>query len=181
MSRKEYVAKIKIKNNLILSRILERWPNVAQFCDANGLSTTGVGNFINMKERALLKDGQWSALALRLADALDVLVGDLFTEEQAQADLLSNEAFVEMDRQQALTMSSGFMELENKQEVALLLGKANLTAKEQAVVLGIANDKTHVELGRELGVSSTRVGQCEHRALSKLRIAARWIRESEEA
>jgi hypothetical protein len=46
----EYVIHAKLKNNLILSRILAQHRTVAEFCKQFGLSNSIVGDLINMKK-----------------------------------------------------------------------------------------------------------------------------------
>lgn len=172
MSRKEYVALVKIKNNLILSRILEQFPNVAQFCKQHNLSQMEVGRLVNMKEPAMRNDGSWSMAAWRLADALCEHPSELFTEEQAQADLERNEAYIEMTRQQALAMSDPMIELENKDEVRALMDIAKLSEKERLVLSQrFENDETKEGIGKSLGVTGNRINQIEEKALRKLRHA----------
>ena len=84
----EYIIHAKVKNNLILSRIMAAgYRSVADFCKKNNLEQVGIGQLINMKIPAKNKKDGWRAEPLRLADALDVDVEVLFSEEQRTVEL----------------------------------------------------------------------------------------------
>lgn len=174
----EYVIHAKLKNNLILARILAVAPTVAAFCERNGLSQTAIGNYIAMKKSALTKAGEWRADARKLADALCVDVSEIFTDEQARAELQSNEAYVEMSRQQALACVDPLRAIDQREFVARLLDRAqNLNTRERMVLsmrfgLDDGEARTLDTIGDALGVTRVRVDQIEQKALRKLRFAA---------
>lgn len=173
MSIAEYVIHAKVKNNLILSRILQKAPNVAQFCKESGLSQNLVGKFINMKSPALLRCGDWSVEAERLAQALAVEPEDLFSEEQATASLKSNEAFLELTRRQALEMTCPREALESAGVVSALFARTNLTKMEEKVMrLRYEDDMTLTEAAGDIRRTVERVRQIEAKALRKMREAA---------
>lgn len=167
----EYVIHAKVKNNLILSRILERYPNVNAFCVAHGFQATRIGDFVNMKERAYSRrKGGWTQSALKLADALEVTVEELFTEEQAVAKLKSNEAFIEMSRQQALEMADPLRALEDSNLVKRMMEAAGLSDRQVKVLaLRFKKDMTLEEVGKALDLTRERVRQIEQGALRKMR------------
>jgi RNA polymerase sigma factor (sigma-70 family) len=171
----EYIIHARIKNNLILKRILARYKNVNEFCNANGLRADVVGQLINLKKPALSKRNRvnspkWTRKAQRLADALGVLPEDLFTEEQASAELCSNQAFIEMTRQQALSLVDPLVALEARELVTKMLSNTKLSERHKEVLrLRFNEDLALEEIGQRLGVSANRAMQIEAQALRKLR------------
>lgn len=172
---REYVLHVKVKNNLILGRILQRHETVAEFCRVWDLPQTKVGALINMKDPALTTRGAWTKYALDVADALGELPEDLFTEEQRTARLAQNEAFVEMSRQQALAACGDFASaLENRDFVEKLLARATHTKQQRRVLdmrygLQTGVPMLEAEVAEALGLSKTRVNQIEAKALRRLR------------
>lgn len=177
---KEYVIHAKLKNNLLLSRILENHKNVAQFCKAHGLRMSEVGRFINLKEPAVytktsyfLVEGEWTKAAKRLAEALGVNPEEIFADEQKFAKLKSNEAWIEMSRRQMLEMSDPLEAIEAPQVVKKLFDAACLTKRERRVLEwrnGIDCDAmTFDEVGAILDVTKETVRRIEARALRKMR------------
>lgn len=170
---KEYVIQAKVKNNLILSRILESYSSVSQFCLVNDLNNTTVGRFINMQAPALTPGGAWNNAALKLADALGEDPSDLFTTEQAEAKLKTNEAYIEMSRQQVLALSDPLQVLEASDLVTKLLGNCNLSSREEAVLqLRFYDELSLDDIGKRLEISTERVRQIEAKSLRKLRKTA---------
>jgi DNA-directed RNA polymerase specialized sigma24 family protein len=170
----EYVIHAKVKNNLILGRVHRLgYRTVSEFARSFDLNQSDVGRLINMKEPALTRDGAWTPTALRLADALDLLPEDLFTEEQRVAQLKSNEAYIELSRQQALSMADPIDVLENSNVVEAIMKVANLTNREKMVLrLRYSDGLTLDECGGPLGVTRERVRGIQNKALSKLRTAS---------
>lgn len=173
--RQEYVIHAKVKNNLILSRVLESHKNVASFCKAHGLEQSTIGQFINMKAPALTCDGEWRLAALRLSDALMCHPGELFDEEQRVAELASNEVFIEATREQAMRIASGSIEqFENREFVGKLLDR--LTRRQANVLrMRFYDDLTLEECAASLDVTRERVRQIELLALRRLRKFAGYV------
>lgn len=170
----EYVIHAKVKNNLIFQRIRDAgFETVSAFCRAHKLQDSVVGEFINMKRPALNKSGDWSGLAMRLAEALGVLPDELFTEEQATLALKRNTAYIEMSREQALSMTDPAVLLEQHDLLGKLIANAHLSPRQEKVLmLRYANEKTLNEVGEALNLSGARVRQIEETALTKLRITS---------
>lgn len=96
-AEKDYRVLVKVKNNHILSAIERKgYQNVAQFCEAHGLSQVEVGLFVNLKKSPLTKNGDWREPVQRIAVALDVCPSMLFDEAQ-YTPIEKNEATLELD------------------------------------------------------------------------------------
>lgn len=169
--RPEYVIHAKLKNNLLLSRILERYSNVAEFCTQCGLSQSVVGEFINLKLSAITKmRADWRPSAIRIAQALSCEPDDLFSEEQKTVQLASNEAYVEMRSRQIASMTDPMLAIENAGLFDRILNDGKLSDRQRNVLrLRYQFDKTLDEAAATLNVTRERVRQIEAKALSKLR------------
>lgn len=176
--RNEYVIEAKLKNNLILSRVLEHSKTVHQFCMEHDLSPTQVGNLINMKlSPTNKKDGDWTLPAIRLASALCVHPEALFFDEQRTLELKTNVAFIELSRQEAIAFSSGTERLEAAQVANSLLG--NLRPRERMVLsLRYLEDKTLEDVASSFDLTRERIRQIEMGALRKLRRISQFEDES---
>ena len=173
----EYVIHAKVKNNLILSRILAQYPTVAAFCRSFGLKQTAVGNLINMKEKALNADG-WTNTAAKLAEALGELPDDLFTEEQATASLRTNEAYVELSRQQVLAMRDPIEALEDSDLVSKIVSTSRAPARyTDAALRFFRDDETLESIGKRYGVTRERARQMAEKGLRHLKYSAQTILE----
>lgn len=169
----DYVIHAKLKNGNLLRAILAVSPNVAQFCKEHGLSQSAVGDFINLKNPALLESGGWKESALRLADILGVLPDELFVEEQQTVRLETNKAYIEIGRQQALSCVTGLEKIEQQIDVKRVVDKlmANSTPREKIVIdCRYTQDMTLDETAKRIGVSTARVRQIEANALRRARI-----------
>lgn len=169
----DYVIHAKLKNGNLLRAILAVSPNVAQFCKEHGLSQSAVGDFINLKNPALLESGGWKESALRLADILGVLPDELFVEEQQTVRLETNQAYIEISRQQALSCVTGLEKIEQQIDVNRVVDKlmANSTPREKIVIdCRYTQDMTLDETAKRIGVSTARVRQIEANALRRARI-----------
>jgi RNA polymerase sigma factor (sigma-70 family) len=166
----DYVIHAKLKNNRLLRRILEDSETVNEFCRKYNLNPSAVGCMVNMKKKALGEDG-WRKIVIDLCDILMCSPEDLFTEEQAEAQLKSNEAFVEMTRQQALQFSEQGLSDEDRSEIRrLIFDDAPLTSKEKLVLkMRFEDECTFEEVGQKLDLSHERIRQIEAKALRKLR------------
>jgi DNA-directed RNA polymerase specialized sigma subunit len=177
--RNEYVIHAKLKNNLLLSRILERYPNVAQFCREHELSNSAVGELIGLKKKARHRKN-WITLAKRLADALSCEPEDLFTEEQSQTSLATNEVFIDISRDRALAMANPLEGIEAKQLLDILAapldgksqnepGEISRQRKIEAAKMRYMEDRTYKEIGEKFQVCTARAADLCEEGLRTLR------------
>lgn len=171
----EYAILAKVKNNLILKRILDAgYKNVNDFCAQHQLAATQVGELINMKAPAVDRRGEWRPLALRIADVLAVMPDDLFTPEQMFARLSRNDAYIELSRDRALSLAgSDDMQkaVENSDLLEKLFDRAHLNSRERLVLELRNTDATTSDVAARLGVVPTRVKQIETVAMRKMKAA----------
>jgi RNA polymerase sigma factor (sigma-70 family) len=169
----EYVLDCRLKNNLIVEAIRRQgYATVAQFCDAYGLYQSSIGDLINLKERAMNRDGTWRKDALRLANALQVEPDMLFTEQQRITELPTNRAMVELSERQAIAMATDPYQLAARADMAKNIHKllSSLPYREQKVLrMRFFENASLQDVADEFDITRERVRQIEGRALAKLR------------
>lgn len=174
----DYVIHAKLKNNNLLSKILEMAPSVNAWCLRFGFKPNQVGELINLKAAPTNAKGEWRLLAVRISEALGVSPEELWIEEQATARLRTNAVFIEMSRQQALAVvgsrESELISEEISQQVRRIVFDDSMSSRERQVIrLRFYEDKTLTETAKDLGVTLERARQIESRALNKLRYQRR--------
>ena len=166
-----YGIKIKIVNNLLLSRILDRSETVNAFCRDYNLSATDIGELVNMKAPAVNARGEWRVLVLKLSEILGYLPEEMFTEEQMQARLERNSAYLAITQQEASLLGSVSTPdtlAERRELVHRLIEAAGLNAKQAEVLRLRLEDWTLDEIGEKLKCTGSRIQQIEAKALLKL-------------
>jgi RNA polymerase sigma factor (sigma-70 family) len=165
---KEYIVHAKIKNNLLLSAILERYENVAQFCKDNGLCPNHIGKLVNLRSKAINESGEWTPSISRLAEVLGKEPEELFSEEQREMQLRSNQAFIEMSREQLLSKGDIFEQMECAVDARRLLMK--LPKRQQEIINARFFDgKDLQEVAKDMNISKARVSQLEAKSLRALK------------
>jgi RNA polymerase sigma factor (sigma-70 family) len=188
----DYRVKISVSNARI-RRAMEAagYKHILPMCRANGLSVSKTCDLINMKVSPINKDGTWRNSALDLADVLNVLPDDLFSDRQKTVRLRTNTGYKDVTESEVLKIAAEQNwnnRLEDMQDNAAI----KLIASEQAdVILNAAmegvltqreihvlkahfgiegEEKTLTEIGEDMGVSIERIRQIEAKALRKLRL-----------
>ena len=186
-AEKDYRVLVKVKNNHILSAIERKgYQNVAQFCEAHGLSQVEVGLFVNLKKSPLTKNGDWRESVQRIAAALDVCPSMLFDEAQ-YSPIEKNEATLELDASEVkMLMGNADDEMDPLQillreedggfDGAVERALATLTPREAKVIrmrFGLdepgCDAHTYAKIGEQFGITRERIRQIELKALRKLR------------
>ena len=187
----DYRVKISVSNARI-RRAMEAagYKHIVPMCHVNGLSIYNTSALVNMKVSPINEDGTWRKAALDLADVLNVLPDDLFSDRQKTVKLKTNTGYKDVTESEMAKIAAEQNwnnRLEDMQDNAAI----KMIASEQAdVMLSIAmeesltqrelhvlkayfgfegNDKTLTEVGEELGVSRERIRQILEKALRKLR------------
>lgn len=104
--KKDVRIEVKVRNNLILSRMEELGiGSIAELCrqlnetrteDEPRADGARVGLLVNMRESARGKNDEWTALALRLSSFFRCMPEDLFSEPQQYNALEKNRAHAEV-------------------------------------------------------------------------------------
>ena len=192
----DYRVKITVSNARIRRAIdAAGYSSVAQMCKVNGLDVGVTFRLVNMKMSPLTKKGEWRKAVLKMADVLNVLPDDLFNERQKVIVLGKNtsskditesemiaiaEQYVQDDRLEDLQDNSAIREIAEEQATKLLNSVIfNTLFPDQQEVLKMrfgfdgSPGRTLEEIGAHFGVSRSRIGKIEARALRQLR--KKWI------
>ena len=183
----DYSVEIKIKNARVLRLMrLAGCNTAADLSKLSGVSQSTIGHIINLKTSPMSRlTGTWTPIVLKLADALNCMPDDMFSDHQRTSFLANNKRSIEMSeaevellmdsREQAMLPDDAVFETEQRNAIAAILDTA-LSPRQSLVLkarLGFDQDgeKTLQELGETLGVGRERVRQIEIAALEKLKLA----------
>lgn len=169
-----YRVKVLVRNNHILAAI-ERlgYTSVAAFCKDKSLVISTVRRYVGLAESPLCHY-RWKSSALSLADALFCDPEDLWDEEQRLMDGRRKSVEAEVSRDFLVGAATPVLEMENKEATEALL--RGLPWRQEKVLRGVyLEEKTHKDIGVELGVSGTRVVQIERDAIESLRKKAQTL------
>ncbi len=188
----DYRVKINVSNARI-RRAMEAagYTSIQAMCLEHKLQLGVVYKLVNMKMSPLSNDGKWSSTSLKLADALNVLPDDLFSERQKTVTLKTNEGHRDVTESElaAIAAEHDWNErLEDMRENDVINQIASeqtekvlnaalehlLTPKEIEVVkarFGFDGEivQSLDKVGERFGVSKERIRQIENKALRKLR------------
>lgn len=197
---KEIRLESRVKNNRLFRLINARYRSVKEFCDANKIDYTICGllmtfrypaYYLGQKKKA--KFGQPTQWAVRIAAALEREIEYVFPPElyrlshRAKINSVAFELGIKeakMLGKSALSPKEiGWRDVESAATKFVLRAEvesvmSTIPEREALVVamrfgLGGEEPKTYVEIGKELGVSSTRAMQIAEAALCRLRHPAR--------
>jgi RNA polymerase sigma factor (sigma-70 family) len=177
----EYRIDIKVRNNLILSKIEENgYKSIPDFCKKNDINMYTLYLIINMKCELFRKNGEWISTIIKAAECLNCFPEDFFTETQLHAILKTNKKTIltnEAEMKFLLNNSQKLLEDivdDNRKDKEIHKSIELLTPREQKVInmrFGIEDGIEHdlKEIGEILSVSGQRVRQIEAKALRKMR------------
>jgi RNA polymerase sigma factor (sigma-70 family) len=187
----DYRVKISVSNARI-RRAMEAagYTSIQAMCLEHKLRLDIVYKLVNMKMSPLGNDGRWHSTTLKLADALNVLPDDLFSERQKTVTLKTNEGHRDVTESElaAIAAEQNWNErLEDmrdndainqiaSEETGKVLNAAMehlLTPKETEIIkwrYGFEGTRKSLdEIGAKYNVSRERIRQIENKALRKLR------------
>jgi len=176
----DYRVAIKVRNNRILKAIEAVGGTPGQiWCEANGLSYTGVNNLINMTSSPATTTGALTPTARKVCDVLDKLPEDLWSDDQIRP-LEKNFTSVEMSREQVMSLMApddtgyltDFEGLIDRKRLGVALERAidTLDGRRQRIIRArYLEGKSLSEVAEEFEISRAYVQQLEARALRQLR------------
>lgn len=166
---------IRAKNNLLLSRIEERgFSNIAAFCQFVNVSYATLNGYICMRISPRMRNGDWRKPALDIAEALDARPEDLWSSEQQAMTEPVKVAEVVMSMAEygrRLAASNPERQIEARQYRELIASAVDkLDPRERQIVrrrfgLETGDVETYGAIGKDVGLSVTRVQEIERRAV----------------
>ena len=188
-SNKDYLLKVKIQNNKIVSLMKERGIiNAAQLARDAGISQSRVGDFLNMTASPFSRKANeggsnlWAPAVEKIAASLGVKPEEMFNEQQMSNPLLTNKAERALSREDMESLcplmiggSDPILAIEDEEEKKIISkGLECLSPREKRVIKGRFGFDgpllTFKDLGKELEISISRIMQIEAKALRKLRM-----------
>jgi len=185
----DYLLKVSIKNNLILSKIKQcGYPSASSFAADIGIPDTSISNYVTMKEspisRANGSVGEWKPTIIKIANGLGCEPSDLFNQEQINGfDVTTSTA--EISREQMLCISEAAEssydmaiddDLHNNKLVSIALNTPTLNEREKLIIqmrYGVGNrpERTLEECAATFDVTAPRLRQIEQKAFMKIKAA----------
>lgn len=192
-----YRVELKIKNNLIVSRIYDMgFDSIIEFCQYYKLQSTQVYELINLKtlpKRAYKRKGEitWRNIVIKLAEIFKCTEEDLFSDNQLISTLDNNKYAFELDE---TAMMDYYLEHHNTQtpEQLLLLKEKKegieemlckvgerLGHRKEQILRSRSDNITYTDIGYSLNVGAERVRQMERDGLRYLRHPnmQKWMRK----
>jgi RNA polymerase sigma factor (sigma-70 family) len=183
-SENEYRIDIKVRNNLILTKIESLgYKSVHDFCNASGISYPTLLNFTNMKNPIFDTKGRIKKSIQKLCDLLNCIPEEIFSASQMEASLKSNKRTLQVKEAEMMFLmdqsnNQNILEdLTERQQMEDLTEEAlgTLTQREEKIIqmrFGLGEYKKEHnlnEISGEFNLSSDRIRQIEQKALRKLR------------
>ena len=184
----EYRIDIKVRNNLLLSKIEKiGFKSIPDFCKNHGISYRTVIKLISMKMKATDKNGNFLDTVYKISDALCCSPEDIFTEKQINAELKTNKKTLLVNEAEIQfcieSLSQNNLLLEDKvnieQRDKILFEKLDsLYPREREIIMmrfGLGGEEEHTleEIGKKFGVTRSRIREIEAKAIRKLRHPSR--------
>jgi len=178
---KDYRVEVKVKNNYLFRLMESRGlSTAAELSRASGVDQSTIGGVLNLKIPGFTKKGGATSAAQALCDFFSCEVCDLFPTQHINEPLQINSGAIEANMAELTSsnlLAGGTDPLQIVSDgdavdlVAAAVGK--LTSREKTIVNGRfgltgGEEKTYVELGRELDISPNRVREIEKRAVRTL-------------
>lgn len=188
---KDYNVQIKVKNNLLYKAMLENgYNNVAEISRASGVSKRLIYRYMNLKTGIYsCYGGELKPSIIKLANFLKRLPEDLMPAQHHYIGIEKNTAEVEMSLED-MPMLSDENTMHKLIEHSILKDTINDTldklTKRQAFVInnrfGLNNEepKTLGEIANILGCGSERIRQIEGKALRKIRLYNKTLKDFHE-
>jgi RNA polymerase sigma factor (sigma-70 family) len=191
---KDFRVEVKVKNNRLLEQLEKAgFESIADFSRKTGINQGLVGDYANMKEKALTKDGQYKPSVLRLSEALKCMPEDLFPTAQLTQKLATNKQFFTANESELFDLTSSLRSAAMSPERQLMQSDANrvvkqllltLTPREQRLLdlrfgLTDGEEKTLDQVADLFGIHRERVRQIQAKAMRKMKhpFRSRQLRE----
>lgn len=180
MNTKEYRMEIKVKNNLLYKKIYDTYGSVKNFCEANGISTAIVIQFLNFKYELYNKrNGELKDSVKKLLDIFKCPLNELFPENYKVVETNKHIREVSQQEIEAISMQSPELQLltydidseleqtDLRNNIEKILSTL-LPIESEVIRLRYLDGYTLEEAGKRIGISRTRVDQIAKKAIRKM-------------
>ena len=180
----DYAVEIRIKNAHIL-RLMKSagFRSARQLAIASKVEQARVGQLLNLKISPINRRGDWRNYVKRIADALNCMPDDLFSDTQRLSFMQSNKHVIEIEEHEIEQfLESRQKELESPEDVivkrditkGIRTALSKLNSKERDVIImkfGLNDEEplTFEQISEKIGLSAGRVQQIEAKAMRRLR------------
>jgi lambda repressor-like predicted transcriptional regulator len=174
--KKDFNVKITVRNNHLLSMVMDKFESGAEFCRHSGISYGSLAKYMAMKVSPVGLHG-WRESALDIASALNVYPSDLWPEHMQNVKLKTATAEVQLDAKEVQSIIAGGYEIDQVEASDLLskisedLSPRYKTFMQWRIAYGA--DATPDECAEVLGVSRARAWQIETIAMRMMRKRAK--------
>ena len=196
---KDYALHIKIKNNYLLTMMKQHdITTAAELSRVSGVDQNGIGSILNLKTPAYTTKGEMVSDVRKLCDFFHCTPDDIFPERHLQESLPVNKVFMEANAEDLVPVYARLgsqdpldLLLEEEQAQlehdALAYAASTITPIQRAVLefrYGVGPDPsegfTQTQTAEIMGLSKTRIGQIEDKALTRLRNPGRGLQKLRE-
>ncbi len=180
----EYRVDIKVRNNLILTKIEQLgFSSPYDFCKSTNISYVSLLRFLNMKESIFDKYGKIKYSIHKLCETLKCIPEEIFSANQMEASLKDNKRSVQMGEAEVkfLMEQTNHQKLledqyQEKQLSSTIEDVLNTLPDREKMVIQMrrglgdyGHEHTFIEIGKVMNITPARVRQVEERALRRLR------------
>lgn len=165
-----YRMEVKVRNNLIISRVLKAgYKSIADFCNKVGICQGSISAIVAFSILPIKEDGEWRECVWDMSSALKCEPEDLFTERQRTLIAKRRSAIMGLAEEQFVAISHNIEgSLEAKNIVSKLLPV--LTPRELDVIQARYMDGAcKSEVAEDYDRSVTRITHIENKALRKMK------------
>lgn len=176
----DYSIGITIRNARILRLMQKAGINsVLELCRAANVGNTGYA-IVNLKIPPMGDDGNWRISVIKIAEVLNCLPEEMFSESQKTGSMKANKRTMEMNEAEvALFLDAQppdpeLLVYEEQKKKAITKVLFTLSPRERVVLnrrFGLSNydEQTLDTISKDLGVGRERIRQIESKALRKLK------------
>jgi transcriptional regulator with XRE-family HTH domain len=170
--KKDFNVKITVRNNHLLSAVMDKFGSGAEFCRKSGVGPSQLAAYMTMKKSPVGLSG-WRDAALNIATALNMYPSDLWPEHMQNVRLKTATAEVQLDAKELQSIIAQGYEIDQVAASDLLVKITDTLSPRYKTFmqwrLAYGSDATPDECAKVLGVSRSRAWQIETTAMRMMR------------